>query len=70
MWIDGIKVIDISASAVGVTPPGGAKTWCEVDDIDALAVANGILYVRFGSTQTTTTPAWTYDIDDFVWWWK
>ena len=68
MWIDGIKVIDISASAVGVTPPGGYKTWCDVDDIDALST-QGIEYIRWGG-QLSTEPGspFTLDIDDFVWW--
>jgi hypothetical protein len=68
MWVDGTKVIDISAATIGVTPPGGNKVWCNADDVDALAVNAGILYTRWGSAQTTSTPAWTYDIDDFTWW--
>ena len=62
------KMIDISIATCGVTPPGGEKTWCEVDDIDALATADGLGFLKWGGTQTTTTPSWTYDFDDFIWW--
>src|SRR2546426_680886 len=34
MWIDGIKVIDISAAALNITPPGGWKVWCTTTDLD------------------------------------
>jgi len=68
MWIDGTKVIDISAAAVGVTPAGGYKSWCNLDDIDALST-QGIEYIRWGG-QLSTEPGspFTLDIDDFVWW--
>ena len=67
MWIDGTKVIDISASAVGVTPAGGYKTWCNWDDLDALST-QGINMVRWAGNLTTVTPAFTVDMDDFRWW--
>ena len=68
MWIDGVKIIDISMAAVGVTPPGGHKPWSELDDLDALATADGISTLWWGGTQTDPTPPWTLDIDDFIWW--
>lgn len=68
MWIDGAKVIDIESATIGVTPPGGEKTWCEADDVDALAVQNGVGNVELGGPQTTVTPAWNYAVDDFAWW--
>ncbi len=67
MWIDDTKVIDISASAVGVTPPGGYKPWCQWDDVDALST-HGVVLLRWASTQTTATPPYTIDMDDFLWW--
>ena len=67
MWIDGTKVIDISASAVGVTPSGGYKTWCNWDDVDALSV-QGIDLIRWAGNLTTVTSAFTVDMDDFTWW--
>lgn len=67
MWVDGIKIIDVSQSAVGATPPGGTKPWCNQDDVDKLAVADGIFTLHLGDVQTTPTPAWTLDIDDLIW---
>jgi hypothetical protein len=69
MWIDGVKVIDVSSAACGVTPPGGEKVWCSTADLDRIFVNDGIGMVRWGSTQTDApTQPWTYDIDDFSWW--
>jgi hypothetical protein len=68
MWIDGTKVIDVSAATIGVTPPGGEKPWCLADDVDALAINEGVVNLRFGGPQTTNPPDWTYDVDDLVWW--
>ena len=76
MWIDGTKVIDISSSACLVTPAGGEKPWCAVDDIDALAVdehggilGGGISFLSWGGPHTGgPTSPWTYDIDDLRWW--
>jgi trimeric autotransporter adhesin len=68
MWLDGIKVVDVSAAACGTTPPGGYKTWCGTDDIDALNTAGIIGYLQWGSTLTKDTPPFTIDIDDFIWW--
>ncbi len=67
MWVDGTKIIDVSAAAVGITPPGGFKTWCNWNDVDALA-SEGIDMLGFGSVLTTSTPSFTLDIDDFIWW--
>lgn len=69
MWIDGVKVIDVSASSVGVRPAGGYKTWAEFDDLDQLDT-QGIVLLRFGGTLTATVPPFNYDIDDFMWWRK
>jgi hypothetical protein len=68
MWVDGVKIIDISAATIGVTPPGGSKPWCLADDVDALAVNDGIHELWWGSTQTLRSAAWTYDVDDLIWW--
>ena len=70
MWVDGVKMIDISAATIDVTPPGGTKPWCLAEDVDALAVNEGIAAIRWGAPQTTTSPAWTYDVDDVLWWVK
>jgi hypothetical protein len=68
MWIDGTLVIDIEKATIGVTPPGGEWPWCLADDVDNLAVNDGMFNQFWGSTQTTSTPTWTYDIDDYKWW--
>ncbi|HET7188412.1 MAG TPA: Ig-like domain-containing protein [Gemmatimonadaceae bacterium] len=70
MWVDGVKIIDISAATLNVVPPGGDKVWCGTQDLDAIAINEGIRVVVWGSTQTTDTPPWTYDVDDFIWWIK
>jgi len=71
MWIDGVKVLDVSASAVGVMPAGGEKVWCNEDDLALLAVNDGIREIRWGGPYTGSTAAispWTFDVDDFTWW--
>jgi len=68
MWINGTKMIDVSISACGITPPLGEKVWCNVDDIDNLATADGIRNMHWGATQTTSSIPWTYDFDDVYWW--
>ena len=68
MWVDGVKVIDISADAVGVTPIGGTKPWCTWSDVDGINVLDPVVSVTWPSVQTTGSPAWTMDVDDFRWW--
>jgi len=36
MWVDGTKIVDISAAAAGVTPPGGTKVWCTMAEVAQL----------------------------------
>jgi hypothetical protein len=67
MWVDGTKIIDVSAPAVGLTPIGGYKAWCEWDDVDGLST-QGIDLVRWAGNLTTVTPPFTVDMDDFRWW--
>lgn len=70
LWIDGVKVVDVSQATAGVTPPGGEKVWCDQEDVDALYVADGVgTELYWGVTQTSyVTPAWTEDMSDFYWW--
>jgi hypothetical protein len=69
MWVDGVKVIDISRAACGTTPPGGYKVWCSVDDIDALNTVGLIGYLQFGANLTKDAGGpFTIDLDDFTWW--
>lgn len=69
MWVDGVKIIDVSAVTVGVTPPGGEKPWCDWDDVDNLVANDRVAFLWWGGVQTSyETAPWTYDIDDFSWW--
>ncbi len=67
MWVDGTKLIDVSAAAVGITPAGGYKSWCQWDDVDGLST-EGIDLIRWAGNLTTVTPPFTVDMDDFRWW--
>jgi len=68
VWIDGVKVADISQAAVGVTPPGGVGPWCNQSDVDALP-ATAVDFIRFPGTQVgLNQPTWSVDYDDFLWW--
>lgn len=39
LWIDGTKVVDLSAAAAGVTPPGATKSWCALWHVQQMLVA-------------------------------
>lgn len=67
MWIDGVKMIDISAAAVGVTPVGGWKTWCEWDDVDALGITT-VNFLKIMGNLTTNVSGFTVDWTLFKWW--
>ena len=64
VFIDGTLIIWIELAAVGVTPPGGLKTWCSLDDLDGLSTA-GFVEANYGGPLTTTPPPFNYDITDF-----
>ena len=68
MWVDGTKIVDVSAAACGTTPSGGTHAWCTLADVDNIDAGDGIRQIDWGWTQTTETPAWTYDVDDVKWW--
>lgn len=81
MWINGTKIVDISASAAGVTPPGGAKTWCDITDVDTLGLCNPVSPattgtsidrfvgpLRWGDILTTDNNPFTIDYDDIHVW--
>ena len=71
MWIDGKKIIDISQTTVALAPSDGiGHPWCDQSDVDFLQYgSNGqIESISFAGPQTTTTPAWTLDWDDFQMW--
>ena len=69
MWVDGTKIVDVSATAAAEpVPPGGTHVWCTLADVDNLLAGDGFRELNWGWTQTTDTPSWTYDIDDVKWW--
>jgi len=73
MWIDGTKVVDVSASAAGITPPGGTKVWCtsaEVALLDVAAVGTINLgeYMNGIAGDGVTDLPMALDFDDLKWW--
>lgn len=82
MWIDGTKVIDVSAATAGVTPTGGSKQWCtqaQVDNMHVNKVVDPVTSLWLGRTVTTLSqPAWfqainigdgdATNLQTFAWW--
>ena len=69
VWIDGTKIIDLSASACGITPPGGTRPWCNIAEVDTINSYN-IGSLDFPGT-LNDPPAginWTVDYDDLQVW--
>ncbi len=53
LWIDGTLALRIEASAVGVTPPGGWKPWCTLDEVNALYSGTyGVGLIEWGANLT------------------
>jgi len=74
MWIDGTKIVDVSAPAAGLTPPGGTRVWCTMSQVGRVDThptqtihlgeyINGYL----GDNSGTDLPM-ALDFDDFKWW--
>jgi N-acetylneuraminic acid mutarotase len=74
MWIDGTKIVDVSALAAGLTPPGGTRVWCTMSQVERVDThptqtihlgeyMNGYL----GDNSGTDLPM-ALDFDDFKWW--
>jgi hypothetical protein len=73
MWIDGTKIVDVSAAAAGITPPGGTKVWCTLAEVATLDVAQiGMInlgeYMNGGLGDGVTDLPMALDFDDFSWW--
>jgi len=73
MWVDGQKIVDVSASAIGVTPPGGTKVWCteaEVRSLDTQQIGRLHLgeYMNGVLGDGVTDLPMTLEFDDFAWW--
>ncbi len=73
MWIDGTKIVDVSAAAAGITPPGGTKVWCTLSEVATLDVAQtGMInlgeYMNGAAGDGVTDLPMTLDFDDLMWW--
>jgi hypothetical protein len=73
MWIDGTKIVDVSAAAAGITPPGGTKVWCTMAEVQQLDNAQtGTInlgeYMNGGLGDGVTDLPMALDFDDFIWW--
>jgi hypothetical protein len=73
MWVDGTKIVDVSAAAVGITPPGGTKPWCtasEPSQLDWAAIGEIHLgeYLNGQLGDGTTDLPMALDFDDFAFW--
>ena len=73
MWIDGTKIVDVSAAAAGITPPGGTKVWCTLAEVgqldtDQTGMINLGEYMNGGLGDGVTDLPMTLDFDDFAWW--
>ena len=73
MWVDGTKIVDVSAAAAGITPPGGTKVWCTLAEVATLDVAQtGMInlgeYMNGGLGDGVTDLPMALDFDDFMWW--
>jgi len=73
MWVDGTKIVDVSAAAAGVTPSGGTKVWCTMAEVAQLdTYQTGMInlgeYMNGGLGDGVTDLPMTLDFDDLVWW--
>jgi hypothetical protein len=39
LWIDATKIVDVSAAAAGIVPPGGTAPWCTASQVQQLDTA-------------------------------
>ena len=73
MWVDGQKIVDVSAPAIGVTPPNGTKAWCTDADVRSLD-SDQIGRLQLGEYMNgtlgdgVTDLPMTLEFDDFAWW--
>ena len=69
VWVDGHKIIDVSAAACGITPPNGTRPWCNASDLTQLA-SDQITMFEFPGTMNGADHGFTLDTDDLKWWVK
>jgi hypothetical protein len=69
-WIDGIKVMDVSESAIGVTPLRGTKEWCDGADVDSLGAGSDyqISLLLYPNYVNDLTAAFNIDFDEIKVW--
>ncbi len=70
MWIDGVLVIRIEQTAVGVVPSGAynGQPWCVQADVDNIDNAQGVGSPEFGGPLTNGSTPFSIAVDDFKWW--
>jgi len=73
MWIDGTKVVDVSAAAASMPPEGGAQPWSTLLDVASLDSAKtGTIslgeYMNGKAGDGVTDLPMALDFDDFKWW--
>jgi len=71
MWIDGTKIVDVSAAAAGVVPTGGTHSWCSTAEVGQLDIARQITEIHLGDNLNGGSNAdlpMTLDFDDFRFW--
>jgi len=67
MWINGVLIVNIQASAVGVTPAGGWKPWCTNADLDAIG-STAVNFIKVMGNLTADTPGFRVFWTEFQWW--
>lgn len=68
-WYGSQLMTACHVAKLNVTPTNGLKVWCVQDNLDKLAVNEGLSDRNaFGGVQTTDTPAWTYDLAAYETW--
>ena len=73
MWIDGTKIVDVSATAAGSIPAGHTRPWSTMGDVAALdSTKTGTInlgeYMNGKAGDGVTDLPMTLDFDDFKWW--
>lgn len=73
MWIDGVKIVDVSAPAAGITPFTGTKPWCTLAEVRTLDIAPvGMInlgeYMNGVRGDGVTDLPMAIDFDDLTWW--
>jgi len=67
VWVDGTKVVDLSAAAAGVTPPGGTKVWCTLAEVDQI-LSFDYERTKFPDVFNGAAVGFTLDHDDLKVW--